>query len=134
MEVPEQALGPMGTRRFAGWLCGSRTRFLHGLRRIQGALKMSASVGRSTITRFSNGTAYPRSGAPDLVADVSARALGSDRRGRFLHDGGVDVAGLVTFYTVFVIDLASRRVQIVESTPHPNDLLHVPSRSHADWH
>jgi hypothetical protein len=29
--------------------------------------------------------------------------------------------GLVTFYTVFVIDLASRRVQIVGSTPHPND-------------
>jgi putative transposase len=28
----------------------------------------------------------------------------------------------VTFYTVFVIDLASRRVQIVGSTPHPNDL------------
>jgi putative transposase len=30
--------------------------------------------------------------------------------------------GLVTFYTVFVIDLASRRVQIVGSTPHPRDL------------
>src|SRR6266705_2399786 len=29
---------------------------------------------------------------------------------------------LVTFYTVFVIDLASRRVQIVGSTPHPNDI------------
>ena len=30
--------------------------------------------------------------------------------------------GLVTYYTVFVIDLASRRVQIIGSTPHPNDL------------
>jgi len=29
---------------------------------------------------------------------------------------------LVTYYTVFVIDLASRRVQILGSTPHPNDL------------
>ncbi len=28
--------------------------------------------------------------------------------------------GLVTFYTVFVIDLASRRVQILGSTPHPD--------------
>ena len=28
--------------------------------------------------------------------------------------------GLVTYYTVFVIDLASRRVQIVGSTPSPN--------------
>ena|ERR1700730_6339181 len=37
---------------------------------------------------------------------------------------------LVTFYTVFVIDLASRRVQIVGSTPHPNDLfMHQVSRT-----
>jgi len=27
--------------------------------------------------------------------------------------------GLVTYYTVFIIDLASRRVQILGSTPHP---------------
>jgi transposase InsO family protein len=30
--------------------------------------------------------------------------------------------GLVTYYTVSVIDLASRRVQIVRSTPHPDAL------------
>jgi putative transposase len=30
--------------------------------------------------------------------------------------------GLVTYYTLFVIDLASRRVQIIGSTPHPSDL------------
>jgi putative transposase len=29
--------------------------------------------------------------------------------------------GLVTYYTVFVIDLASRRVQIAGSTPHPHE-------------
>ena len=29
---------------------------------------------------------------------------------------------MVTYYTVFVIDLASRRVQILGSTPFPNDL------------
>ena len=29
--------------------------------------------------------------------------------------------GLVTYYTVFVIDLASRRVQILGSTPFPNE-------------
>ena len=29
--------------------------------------------------------------------------------------------GLVTFYTVFVIDLASRRVQILGSTPYPDE-------------
>ena len=30
--------------------------------------------------------------------------------------------GLITYYTVFVIDLASRRVQILGSTPHPDAL------------
>jgi len=30
--------------------------------------------------------------------------------------------GLVTYYTVFVIDLASRRVRILGSTPHPDEL------------
>jgi putative transposase len=30
--------------------------------------------------------------------------------------------GLVTYYTVFVIDLASRRVQIVGATPHPDEV------------
>jgi hypothetical protein len=39
--------------------------------------------------------------------------------------------GLVTYYTVFVIDLASRRVQIVGSTPSPNDLFIAPSGPHA---
>jgi putative transposase len=29
--------------------------------------------------------------------------------------------GLVTFYTVFVIDLATRRVQVVGSRPHPDE-------------
>jgi putative transposase len=32
------------------------------------------------------------------------------------------VACLVTYYTVFVIDLASRRVQVLGSTPHPETL------------
>ena len=32
----------------------------------------------------------------------------------------------MTYYTVFVIDLASRRVQILGSTPHPNDLFVQP--------
>ena len=40
--------------------------------------------------------------------------------------------GLVTYYTVFVIDLASRRVQIVGSTPHPDELFMRQVGAHAD--
>jgi transposase InsO family protein len=70
---------------------------------------------------FSNGTVY-------------RRCQRVRRRGRrfFAHWGAIAGAdffttevwtwrGLVTFYTVFVIDLASRRVQVAGSTPHPND-------------
>jgi transposase InsO family protein len=38
--------------------------------------------------------------------------------------------GLVTYYTVFVIDVASRRVQILGSTPFPNEaFMHQVSRT-----
>jgi transposase InsO family protein len=33
----------------------------------------------------------------------------------------VDVAGPLAFYTVFVIDLATRRVQVLGTTPHPDE-------------
>ena len=36
--------------------------------------------------------------------------------------------GLITYYTVFVIELHSRRVQIVACTPHPDEafMLQIP--------
>ena len=55
-----------------------------------------------------------------LGAGRFAGALGRDRGGRFLHDGSLTWRGLVAFYTVFVIDLASRRA-IVGVTPHPDE-------------
>ena len=63
-----------------------------------------------------------RAGTADGVADVLAGALGRDRRRRFLHNDVWTWRGLVTYYTVFVIDLASRRVHIAGSTRHPDDL------------
>ena len=53
------------------------------------------------------------SGATDLLADVFARALGRDCGADFFTTEVWTWRGLVTYYTVFVIDLASRRVEIV---------------------
>jgi hypothetical protein len=39
------------------------------------------------------------------------------------------VRGLVTYYTLFVIELHSRRVQIVGCTPHPDDAFMLRSRA-----
>ena len=55
------------------------------------------------------------------MADILATALGRAGRGGLLHDRGLDAHGLVTYYTVFVIELQSRRVHILGSTPHPNE-------------
>src|SRR5713101_406572 len=95
-----------------------------GYTRIQGALKnVGHRVGRSTIARIlkahglSPVPARPRSWQTFLRAHWGAIA-GAD----FFTTEVWTWQGLVTFYTVFVIDLASRRVQIVGSTPHPDGL------------
>ena len=65
-----------------------------GYTRIQGALKNVGCrlLDHRTDPQSRRGAA--RAGAPDVVADVSASPLGRDRRRRFLHDRGVDVARL----------------------------------------
>jgi transposase InsO family protein len=95
-----------------------------GYTRIQGALRnVGHCVGRSTIARIlkahgvSPVPARPTSWQTFLRAHWGAIA-GAD----FFTTEVWTWRGLVTFYTVFVIDLASRRVQIVGSTPHPNEL------------
>jgi transposase InsO family protein len=78
-------------------------------------------VGRSTIARIlkahgvSPVPARPTSWQTFLRAHWGAIA-GAD----FFTTEVWTWRWLVTFYTVFVIDLASRRVQIVGSTPYPN--------------
>jgi transposase InsO family protein len=68
------------------------------------------------------GRPLARPAATNFVADVLEGALGRDRWGGLLHDGGVDVVRLVTYYTAFVIDLASRRVHVLGSRSHSSDL------------
>src|SRR5678816_4681777 len=92
--------------------------------RIQGALKnVGHRVGRSTIARILKAHGLgpvperPTSWQTFLRAHWGAIA-GAD----FFTTEVWTWRGLVTFYTVFVIDLASRRVQILGSTPHPEAL------------
>ena len=94
-----------------------------GYTRIQGALKnVGHRVGRSTIARIlkAHGLApvpeRPTSWQTFLRAhrDVIAAA-------DFFTTEVWTWRGLVTVYTVFVIHLASRRVQIMGSTAHPDE-------------
>src|SRR6267142_6044723 len=95
-----------------------------GYTRIVGALKnVGHRVSRSTIARILKAHGIPpvperpTSWQTFLWAHWGAIA-GAD----FFTTEVWTWRGLVTYYTVFVIDLASRRVQIVGSTPFPNDL------------
>src|SRR6478672_447873 len=94
-----------------------------GYTRIQGALKnLGHRVGRSTIARILKAHGLPpipqrpTSWQTFLKAHWGAIA-GAD----FLTTAVWTWRGLVTFYTVFVIDLAARRVQVLGTTPHPDD-------------
>src|SRR5262245_42465890 len=95
-----------------------------GYTRIQGALKnVGHRVGRSTIRRILKAAGLPpvpqrpTSWHTFLKAHWGAIA-GTD----FFTTEVWTPQGLLTYYTVFVIDLASRRVHVLGSTPHPDAL------------
>jgi transposase InsO family protein len=93
-----------------------------GYTRIQGALmNLGHRVGRSTIARTLKAHGLPpvpeRPTSWQTFLRAHWRAIaGAD----FFTTEVWTWRGLVTYYTVFVIDLASRRVHIVGSTPHPD--------------
>jgi putative transposase len=95
-----------------------------GNTRIQGALKnVGHRVGRSTIARILKGQGLPPVPERPTSWQTFLRAhWGAIAGADFFTTEVWTWRGLVTYYTVFAIDLASRRVQIVGSTPHPNDL------------
>src|SRR5437867_8908144 len=96
-----------------------------GYTRIQGALKnVGHRVGRSTIARILKAHGLPPVPERPACWQTFLRAhWGAIAGADFFTTEVWTWRGLVTFYTVFVIDLASRRVQIVGSTPHPNEPL-----------
>jgi putative transposase len=95
-----------------------------GYTRIRGALKnVGHRVGRSTIARILKAEGIPP--VPDRPTSWQTflRAhWGAIAGADFFTTEVWTWRGLVTYYTVFVIDLASRRVRIVGSTPHPDEL------------
>ena len=95
-----------------------------GYTRIRGALKnVGHRVGRSTIARILKVAGVPPQPERPTSWQTFLRAhwgviAGAD----FFTTEVWTSCGLVTYYTVFVIDLASRRVRILGSTPHPDEL------------
>jgi len=95
-----------------------------GYTRIQGALtNVGHRVGRSTIRRILKAAGLPPVPQRPTSWQTFLKAhwgviAGAD----FFTTEVWTWRGLVTYYTVFVIDLASRRVQILGSTPHPEAL------------
>jgi transposase InsO family protein len=106
-------------------MVSTRTRFLvdTGYTRIQGALKnLGHRVARSTVAAILKEQGIPPGGARSTSWQTFLRAhwraiVAAD----FFTTEVWTTRGLVTMYTVFVIELHTRRVQIVGSTPHPDE-------------
>jgi len=94
-----------------------------GYTRIQGALKnLGHRVGRSTIARILQAAGIPPSRERPMTWRTFMRAhwpalLAAD----FFTTEVWTHFGLLTYYTAFVIELDSRRVHVIGSTPHPDD-------------
>jgi hypothetical protein len=103
-----------------------------GYTRIQGALKnLGHRVGRSTIARILKARGVPPvPGCPTSWRTFLRAHWGAIAGADFFTTEVWTWRGLVTYYTVFVIDLASRRVQVLGSSLRG---VHAPGRaeSHA---
>jgi putative transposase len=95
-----------------------------GYTRIRGAMKnVGHRVGRSTIARILKAHGLPPGPERPTSWQTFLRAhWGAIAGADFFTTEVWTWRGLITYYTVFVIGLATRRVQVVGSTPHPDEL------------
>jgi len=95
-----------------------------GHTRIEGALEnVGHRVGRSTIRRILKAAGLPPVPQRPTSWQTFLKAhWGATAAADFFTTEVWTWRGLVTYYTVFAIDLASRRVQILGSTPYPEAL------------
>jgi putative transposase len=93
-----------------------------GYTRIQGALKnLDHHVARSTVARILKDNGIPPApGRPSSWRTFLRAHWGAIAAADFFTTEVWTARGLVTYYTLFVLDLKSRRVQIVGSTPNPD--------------
>ena len=94
-----------------------------GYTRLQGALKnLGHRVARSTIATILKQQGMPPSGERPTSWQTFLRAhWGALTAADFFTTEVWTLRELVTYYTVFVIELHSRRVHVVGSTPHPDE-------------
>src|SRR5437667_178231 len=92
-------------------------------RRIQGALQnLRHEVARSTVAAILRAHGIgPVPERPMSWGTFLAEHWGAIAAADFFTTEVWTVRGLVTYYTLFVIELESRRVHLVGSTPHPDD-------------
>jgi hypothetical protein len=90
-------------------------------------------VGRSTIARILKAQGLsPVPGRPTSWETFLRAHWGAIAGADFFTTEVWTWRGLVTYYTVFVIELATRGVQIVGSTPHPKRRVYDPGRPYDD--
>ena len=94
-----------------------------GYTRIQGALKnLGHSVARATVARILRREGIPPSRERPMRWRTFLRAHWSALLAvDFFTTEVWTVRGLVTYYTVFVIELHTRRVHVLGSTPYPDE-------------
>jgi putative transposase len=94
-----------------------------GYTRLQGALKnLGHRVARSTIATILKQHGIPPSGERPTSWQTFLRVhWGALMAADFFTTEVWTIRGLITYYTVFVIELHSRRVHIVGSTPNPDE-------------
>jgi len=103
-----------------------------GYTRIQGALKnLGHRVARATVARILRRQGIPPSRERPLQWRTFLRAhwsalLAAD----FFTTEVWTVRGLVTYYTVFVIELQTRRVHVLGSTPYPDEAFVIQTMRH----
>jgi hypothetical protein len=94
-----------------------------GYTRIQGALKnLGHRVGRSTIARILRAEGIPPGRQRPMTWRTFLKAhwpalVAAD----FFTTEVWTARGLVTYYVAFLLDLESRRIQVIGCTPYPNE-------------